>query len=521
MIEKTIVVPFTNLEVKKYSNLTNNNFKLLDKSKMSYQFIVHVSFADGQTHVINTSGKKEIILGAFDHRDYILTLIRHRGPQRKKKLVLEEVQDIFMILSKMPLQYLDPVEALVLSTQDTEMIRMFYSMYGTQQKFIEFQKECLKRANNANYQVNTDDLINRRRCYKKGCRYSVFNLVENLCAEHARVLTDPQFIGKYIRISKSKKKLPNEVKPVSTMWQKVRGIQGNKTRANLSIILDSFVDIDIPENTVGIQPGLMRNLECTRSYNIICDGLLNINYLGVMVSDKLAQRLRSTGCVEMRLLYKNAYLLDLSKLPVISRNDLKSFSFQKLAEVEADYIISGIAVDYLQLKKNIKYTKLPTKPKKKDPAIKFLESLGIYGNKYYAKKELPDVEGRDYDATELISTVNGLPKTSSALFSAIREYRTKGSINSLRSKEYRDNLEWILKNIDKDNRTLEEHEKVHIKTSMLLRRLKFQMIMSKIPNFNNPLKCWNGDKNVKVSLFGDSGKSLILNWKYKDVTIKT
>ena len=519
---KEVLISGTKLKVVSYDVIpVNGSFNLPNKKNMAYQFLVGYSGTDKDSlRRYDTTCKKSIVLKGSTS---LLALEKTKTTNLPQNYTEEDLSLILFMLSGMPVQFLEPLEALVISTKDKDLINLFRASYGNE-GILRFKDECFKKAVDRTWTPNEDVTMTKYpMAYKRGRRYSVYSLLKDLCKDQARILTDPELVGTYERISASKTVKPGEVSYVPDQWQCVSGIIGNKTRANLSIQFTSFVDVEVPENDLGIKAGVRRNLECIKTMTVIKDGILHTRMMAVMVSSKLAHRLKAVGCVKMNLIYKNCLLLDLGTIPVICRYDIKKFTSEDLASVELDKWISGIAIDYLNLKKSLSYVRPKTKlsKTKASPQELFLKSLGIFENKYYPQKEVHVREGRSYFTTELITSLDNLPKDPASEFLAIKEFVSSGSITrkSLKSVSVRENLEWILKNIESRGLDIDGWRRIERYATATLRDMKFQMIMSKVAKFKEKDNPYIGGRVMKLSLFNDPKREVSVSWKFKDTKI--
>lgn len=493
-------------------------FELPNKKSMAYQFLVgYRTFDDLRRYSTAGVHKIEDPKG-FKH---VIGLELSKTKCEPQNYEQEDLGLIFTCLAGMPMYFLEAVEALVLATKDRDFISLFYKTYGDE-GIVGFKKECIKLAQDKLWRPNEKVDAMYPRAYKKGKRYSVYQLLKDLVEDKAKILTDPELVGGYERITASKTEKPEEVIPVEDQWQEINNLVGNKTRANLSLQFTSFVDIDVPENEVGVKPGVRRNLECIKTFSIVRDGVLNMDLLAVRVSKKLAHKLRAVGCIRMNLIYKNSLLLDLTTIPVISKGDLIKFDSVQLGAVELDYVISGMAIDYLSVKKNASYVK-PSGKKNKNlsPEEKYLRSLGIFEDKYYPQKEVGVREGRSYLTTELLTSIEGFPADPAAMFTAAKEYARTGTIPSrlVRGSDKRENLKWMLENIDKLQWDLEAWKNLNRDSRSKLRDMKFQMIMSKVANFNEYHKPSITKKKARLELFGNPDRKVDIKWRFKDTKI--
>lgn len=515
---KEVLISGSRFKVVSYDVIPGReNFNLPNKKGMAYQFLVGYDRADYQSvRRYDTSGKSSII----NQSAHLLAVEKTKVRNQPQQYEREDLNLILMCLSGAPMYFLELVEALVLATKDQPLIKMFYKTYGSE-NIINFKKECVQIVANNMWQPEVDIAAHYPCAYKKGRRYSIYRLVQDLVEDHAKILTDPDLIGAYERITASKKQRPEEVKVVEDQWQEIHSLVGNKTRANLSLQFTSYVDVTVPENDLGVKPGPRRNLECIKTFSLVKDGVLNMPLIAAKVSDKLAHKLRAVGCIKMKLIYKNSLLLDLSSIPVISKGDMKKFDSDDLGSAEMDLFVSNMAIDYLNLKKNQSYVRKTKSKKNISPQELFLRKLGIFDDKYYPQNEIGVREGRNYQTTELLTSIERVPSDSGQVFSAIRSYVKDGAIdkNCVKNAVNRTNLEWILANIDKLAWDLDKWKAFNKSANNKLRDMKFQIIMSKVANFYESKKPYVGKKKARVQLFEDPNRSVDVKWRFKDTNV--
>ena len=338
-----------------------------------------------------------------------------------------------------------------------------------------------------------------------GKRLSIYGILKDLENDpEAYIFTDPDLIGKYRRISVGKMKMQEGVRGIDDEWIKVTGIKGNQTRPNISILTDSLVEVNIPENTVGVEPG-PHTYHRLKSFTVIKDGQAHLRYLGIRCGKKLARRLYGHPCVDCDLVYKNSFLLDLSKLPVISRSEIGKFGVEVYGRLEVLKYVSDLAQNYLHFKDkgwriNQRGSAKPT------PEEAFLATLGIYGENYY-----PEIDSKSenfYMANCLEAKVVGLPVNP---WAAMMEY-AKGKPSPRMNKSLKALLGWI----DKDGKTEEQWTKDYKNVIRRLQDLKFRLFMGKTLRTNNPANPYICNKKTITNI---GGMTFTTEWKLKNTKI--
>ena len=269
---------------------------------------------------------------------------------------------------------------------------------------------------------------------------------------------------------------------------------------------------------MGIEPGKL-HITAPRKICIIKDGILINPEISVKVnSNKLQKKLVSTGIVKSKLLYKNELTLDLSKLPIITRDKLKINVFD-LAQTEVKYTFSSIACNYLERLVYMRDKKLTTCPKKlqepeKSEKEKFLEKLGIYENRLYSTKVKTEANSK-YLANEVSGVIEGM--NTRYYSDDILSYCNKTKCNLV--------IENFLKNIDKELKftplddLYEVWREEHSKQEKKLRDLKFRLLLGRTFKF----KCISNKKDfsttsnkLEVFVYGESVK---VYWRFNTVNV--
>ena len=505
-MNKEILISNTKLKIVSYPVPAGKKFRLPNKSGMKYQFVITVD-KNLEVHYHNTEKVYEVDIPAATC--YAIEKTAQKNPVQDYSR--DDYNMILSMICGMPNQFLDTMEELCVATKDKNVIKFFYKAYS-RDGMAAFKDFLMKLKADPDYKVG-EELEVSSRVYKFGKRYSIYQLAKDLVNDHAKICIDQDLVGKYKRITASKTEKPEEIQYNMDLWQDVEGLIGNKSRANLSLQYTCLVDVEIPENKYGIKPGTMRNLKCIRTFNLVRDGVRNMPYIAVAVSKDLMRKLKGTKAVGMNLIYKNHILLDLSKLPVISRHDIKKYSVNNLAETEVQKYIADIAVDYYSRLANKQY-KEPKKVKRITPAEKFLQSLGIYEDTYYPEREKNVKEGYDYQAVELQSHVGGdLPVDN---FNTICTYIAGGQAKNKKQKS----IFFILDNIKGQGKDLAYWSDQQKELQKKLRDIKFHLILSKNvlvqEKKKKPYLC---SVVPSVSIFGSKEFSGTVKWNFKTVKV--
>lgn len=420
-------------------------------------------------------------------------------------LSIDEKKVLISILPIMMKEdHLDTAELLCRAIKDSKLLNCFYESYGDFSNMykISYNKYCSLE------EINDDADISSELLYASRRKYSVYDLLNDLIADKASIYTDYELIGKhYKKISKT---VRDGSEYVPDKWKNIISLIGNRTRANLSLAYYGIVSVDIPKNSFGIPEG-PKELKTIKSYCIVKDGVLWTSLIGVRVnSKKLIKKLKLVGVVKGELVFENELLLDLKKLPIIRKSQMKVRPID-LARAEANIKLAEVAQTYLRKKKwmdSVKVTVLPdkiAKPKKSDKE-EFLNNLGIYGDTFVPTKVTSEVK-ESYNAYQIISSITGIPQDP---YTQIRNYvnnpaRCNNVVKSFLDKNVLPDTKKG-KSYDELIKAWEDYKERNIKQ---LRDLKFRLIMGKnlkLYEHKSPdvqrcvftLNVPNTDKNIRV-----------------------
>lgn len=464
-------------------------YVLLNKKRMVYQFFISIK---ENNYYQNYSYCR--VVGKYPSRCVNSQFwCIEKGDQRYDGETY--TQDEFKIIvsflhATVSYHYFNTAEALAFATRDENIITKFYKMYGKKgiSEYLSFLKFKILDPNLSSPYKITPIQHNIPKCYERN-KYSIQTLLDELLESKAQILVDPDLIGKYEKIGKkvcddTNKNMTRE----DDKWVNIKEIVGNKERANISLSFESNVFVSIPANPYDIPQG---NHEFKKicSMCIIRDGLLHQSMLGVRIPSKFAGKLKRLGVISSELLYKNEYLLDLTKLPIISKARIREVSSVSLAKLEVNYALSKTVLKYI----NQFY---PKKKVEKSDKEKFLNSLGIYGEYYRPLKSNQIVKDNLYQTTNIVSTINYIKDDESKFFT---EYHNGSGYSNMVLGKYFDSIDIEGRCIsDLENFRKEYEEKVKI-YNQRLRDIKFDLIMRKVVKFND-LNMYIDDVIKKVEI---------------------
>ena len=403
------------LELERLNDLSDIS-KVMARKDLRYKTIYAIfpnrEFIKDACHSVSFKGNYKIdpsdeaILKSFDEY-YIITT---NGTKDSKVTYTEDEKKVIVaIVSGLVNEYrLDTAELLCHALGNRELLQTFYSDYG---KMLEMKELTYKLINSERISTikNADKLFPHQ--YQRS-RYSIYELVQDLVDCKADICLDLDLMGKFEKISRSLEKTSEFV---GDSWNPIVGKSFNKTRANINLTYIGTVKVEVPENEFGVEPG-PRELKTLKSICLVKDGKVCNSSFGIRVkSSKLAKKLKAAGVIKDDLVCSGEYMVDITNLPVISKSKISNIRSFDLATAEVKYRLCDIAIEYLRRRDYMESKKLDKLPEKidftektTDPAERYLESLGIYGNYFYPDKKVGNVQ-KVYDTTELISNIRTIP----------------------------------------------------------------------------------------------------------------
>lgn len=491
----------------------DNTVIIPNKTGLKYQFIVFTNPVNKKScpyKMVSSIGLSKIQINPLISKEYtkcwVLEQLKHVPNFEGNSYTKDELNTILSFLSLTILDYQDTSEILSLCTKDKNIIAKYYESYGKHglEEFRLFIKDIIK---NSEYKVKITEEFYPLNYLRD--RYSIQSLISDLISDKASILTNKYLVGEVKNISSKKEIIPGTSASSSDEWYKVTGVMGNKTRANLNLMYSKKVLVNIPKNDFGIEEGL-KEYNTPGSICLVKDGRLWQKMLGVRVSSKLSGKLKRLGIVSESLLYPGELLVDLTKIPVISKSRIREITSDYLSSLEVKTALSNIAVEYLE------YI-YPDSEEILSDKDKFLAELGIKGDTYYPKR-VSTKSTESYNVVELKSEILGIPETytervkhysdikSGTGTGVIKTFiQTLGTIND-------DNID-DLKKFWRGERN---------KNLIELRDRKFQIILSKKSRFSEK-RCPFIDSVIKNVCVGSiipgtirGGEYVTVSWKFKN-----
>jgi hypothetical protein len=312
------------------------------KKRLAYQHAVYIEDRGDDFRYVSLCGSYRLA-PKDGYSCYGLARLRTEAVDRGD-YTEEELKILYRLLYSMAKRVKIPkfTEILVRGISDVNLTSLFYDKVRSDQFFKYL-----------------GDLCNGTREYKRGeihvetynrNRYSIYQLIKDLVKDGSSICINPDLI-KYTRISLSKRPECTKEKD----WAKVVSMQGNKYRANV---------------------GILCRAESFYAMCLVKDGAVHTKTLVVKINDsRLRRKLYSAGLVSGSLVFKDELILDLTKIPVISKRLVSNITEQDYLRSCLNLIIQERAYK-IALKKSPKEEK-PKKERSSDP-IKYPEKIISY-----------------------------------------------------------------------------------------------------------------------------------------------
>lgn len=493
--------------IESYPTNGANTFTLPNKKEMVYQFVVGLKSGYRIIQSISTARTNKIDSRGLDE---ILILYKNKtiNPPMTGNYDFESTAKILAFIYAIPINYKDPLEALILSVKNGLLISSFYNAFSPDiQRGVKQNCKYLIR-NREWYKNCTNYPVLPRRCFKKGQRYSVTKLLLDLERTGSSFIADYELMkGTLIGPHEKRRACMEKIKE---NFVKILGVVGNQNRANLSLEFKQPITVSLPKNKFGIDK--VENLTVVRNLNIVKDACINTAFILVKIPEELARVLRSVNCVEAKFINledsDKIYLLDLRKLPVLSKREMKPLSIEALSRLVWKYTIAKEALFY----KRIKASKDRYRNGKEDLSEKelFLRANGIYGSSYYPPYEGYEDPKYEYETEMIYYRVSGFLAESERKISTI--LIRLGLMNGRPHESYSKFLDMI-------DRNPYDWEKI---CKILKIRLRYEIFKIYVGKSYSLFSEKTGRKvfidGSHISVKKES--KTFVNWKIKKVTVK-
>lgn len=313
------------------------------KKRLAYQHAVYIEDSGNDFKYVSLCGSYRLA-SKDGYSCYGLSRLRTEAVDRGN-YTEGELKILYRLLYSMAKEVKIPkfTEILVRGISDVNLTSLFYDKVRSDLFFRYLGDLCdgIREYKRGEIHVET---YNRN-------RYSIYQLIKDLVKDGSSISINPDLI-KYTRISLSKRS-----ERIKEDWAKVVSMQGNKYRANVGILCK-------PE---------------AGSFYSMClvkDGAVHTKTLVVKINDsRLRKKLYSAGLVSGSLVFKNELILDLTKVPVISKRLVSNIT-------EQDYLRSCLNLIVQERAYKIALKKSPKEEKAKkegssDP-MKYPEKIISY-----------------------------------------------------------------------------------------------------------------------------------------------
>lgn len=467
------------------------------KKKMRYQMVVVENLVKNEISTKFTYGERCTYFPTSDHKKLYILMKNNKRFDKDIKLSEEESVSVLKFLREFIKYYPLECEPLVFSLRDKNLIETYQSSYGKaiSSTFIPLVSELIQDPSKINMGNNTDEFLIKD--YRR--RYSIIDFLEELKNDpESRIKVIPDILH-YNRVSPKTTDLSKNTVEYLDTPGKILSISKSKSKANINITYNALVNITTPDGTEYKEYSSLKN------FCIMKEGKLNTKHICVKINPKLAGKLKRFGAIYTKLL-KDTYILDLSKLPLYSRNNVGSVQAWMLEKYEYNFQC---------LKFKEEYIKFLMEAKGITPSVS-LEIDTV--NKTYSPKSAQSKSNCSYWAwvyeTEITDSV--FPKTS-----AKRRiiFNNSGSIENTGSTPGN-----IIKEVNQELQTetledlLSRTRKEMKKNNELLTNSRFKLILSKDCKFNSGMGSSAYGRPMSIS--GKYGK-INLMWNIKEQKIYT
>ena len=292
---------------------------------------------------------------------------------------------------------------------DVYLVNRFVNAFS-KQDYTDFQNECISQGidDSSRFKEGVD-----KNAVPKENAFTVLDLLQLLSANDKNLVYPMHKDFGYKRIGAGSKQRDDSVKFEISDKSKgypISGIVFNEDRPNVSFRVKYDGVVTLPEKRNEFNLPETINSYIYRNYTIIRDGIVNIRKLPVSLTQDAIDVLRNENLIDSSVNEGDVFVLDMSKIPVINRNMVKSVSaketFTKVFNLE-------------QLKasqKVLKYYRDQYAPKKSEgfsvvygeSAAEWLKEIGVtdYNGFNPPSDTVPMTDV--YNATELKISVKGL-----------------------------------------------------------------------------------------------------------------
>jgi hypothetical protein len=511
---------------------------------------VQFIYINEATHSIHVVAPKEGKILVPSYVDTLITISKKVvGTNKKSKASVEYYYALAYVMADL-LKY-DTVEEVLASLGDTKFIDMYQDAFG-KQKLFAFQGLILNAIFDESLRGTIDENYT-----PVDTSYCVIDFFNDLMADDNQIkVVDPAFAYKRIGAksvdkvelteaekaklasAKTKKDLDKVMETAEeravrmSMINKgypVSDFTWNEERANLSALMRIDVILDLPKNDVGltqIQSFVFRN------YTIIKDGVLNINSLPVILSEKTFELFKNNH----RLVLSDVEvheddstttyecIVDISALPVVNRKRVRSSKMKKMTKLALqlnDYKFQLKYLGYLKKELGISDSTSGNAGSTGFTAEQwtYLESLGITSKNGYAPKKEVDKNGDYYMALTLNSTFKGFSSipaieaidkkikagkkltASEDYLQKVMAFIDKKYLSNLKGEAYKDAIQSAFTALTIKKRKVAEE----------LSQMKFAMIISR-KWFSD---CESFDDNIDT-IVSDFGPELTIEYRFVD-----
>ena len=211
------------------------------------------------------------------------------------------------------------------SMGDVYLVNRFVNAFS-KQDYTDFQNECISQGLDVNSRCKSGVDMN---AVPKEDAFTILDLMQILSDDDNNLIYPQHEAFGYKRIGAGSKQRDESVKFEIADKNKgypISGIVFNEDRPNLSfrVKYDGYVNLPEKRDEFGLPEKIKSYIY--RNYTIIRDGIVNIRKLPVSLTQKTIDVLREENLIDASTQAGEVFVLDVSKVPVINRNMVKSVS---------------------------------------------------------------------------------------------------------------------------------------------------------------------------------------------------
>lgn len=315
------------------------------KEKMRYQMVVVENLVDNKISTKFPYGDKCLYFSTNEPKRLYILMKNDKKFGKDIQLSQDESVSVLKFLREFIKYYPLQSEPLVFSLRDKNLVELYQSVYGKaiNTAFIPKVSELILDPSKINVGGNNDEFLIK----DFNSRYSIIDFLEDLklCPD-SRIKVIPDILH-YNRVSPKTVDTSKNIVEYLDIPGKILSITKSKSKFNINITYSALVNITTPDGTE------YKEFSTLKNFCVIKEGKLNTRHICVVINSELAKKLNRLGVIYTKLL-KDTYILDLSKLPVYSRNNVNTVCPWMLEKYEYIHQCLKLKEEYIKFLMNQK-----------------------------------------------------------------------------------------------------------------------------------------------------------------------